>query len=420
MHVQHVCGWTTAVEGFQQHYAQSLIIIPTVAIYNSQCNAVVMMKGKHQHRCLQTKQALLPRVTADAFWRRVGSFEEGALFALLRCSATGRLLCCACAHLWYSPKDQDVKAGQTHVLCKCLVEFINSCHDQGLLLQQTAESAAAAGKCGVDGSGNKQDVSCSADARAASAAGKDGASSSVPVTAAANAVAVQAAAATAAAGAGMLDLQQQQADSVGQPISEQPPPPPPPPPPVLPQQKQQQVQLAELIARLPIIVCGDFNSLWRLYSIGPDFKVCMAHVLYVSPLTFVVPQQLSGCVELTMYLCAHVVPQALLPDARTLGDDHCTYRFVASCCCRAPGPSPTAVTLSVACTHCSQQAAWTAGNDTTRPSGGASSAGQADCTTLTTAAASTLVTLIVTTRISTEEEAVAMMSSRSSSSRRWS
>jgi hypothetical protein len=50
------------------------------------------------------------------------------------------------------------------------------------------------------------------------------------------------------------------------------------------QQQQQQARLAKLLAELPTIVCGDFNSLWRLYSVekGPDFKVGMARAMRTS------------------------------------------------------------------------------------------------------------------------------------------
>ncbi|KAG2493666.1 hypothetical protein HYH03_008180 [Edaphochlamys debaryana] len=66
---------------------------------------------------------LPPGVEGTAAWSKVRALGEGAVLALLRHRASGRLLVGACTHLFWDPTYPDVKALQAALLCGAIAAF---------------------------------------------------------------------------------------------------------------------------------------------------------------------------------------------------------------------------------------------------------------------------------------------------------
>ncbi|KAF8060015.1 ccr4 [Scenedesmus sp. PABB004] len=143
------------------------------------------------------------------FWREVGRQEEGALLALLRDKQTGRPLLAVCTHLWWQPAHPHVKSGQAHVLCEVIAAF-------------AAEHAAAAG-----GGGPQQTQQQPAQQKPEQQQPEQ------------------------------QEPEQQQPEQQ-QPEQQQPEE----------QQPEQPEQQQQHPGPLPLVICGDFNSLWRNAGAG--------------------------------------------------------------------------------------------------------------------------------------------------------
>lgn len=137
------------------------------------------------------------------FWHVVSKYEEGVLMALLQMIESGQHIVAACTHLWYDPRHPDVKVAQADMACKAVVQFIHDTSHQ----HSRAPAAAPAGDADESSDSHEATNTVNHDAAAADDGDDD--------TAAAD---------DAASHAGRI------------------------------------------VDSMPVVIAGDFNSLWKKYK----------------------------------------------------------------------------------------------------------------------------------------------------------
>jgi hypothetical protein len=169
---------------------------------------------------------------AERFWQRVSQFGEGVLVAALKCRVTGSFLVAAVTHLWFDPRHPEIKVAQANALCQAVVQFIE---------EQPWEESKGSRVGREEGEIEAERSGLAASQLNAACAATIGDGDSINMVAAAPGVDVTADQVAAAGGS-------EASDAAGS---------------ASPSAAADGLQGLKVV---PVVIAGDFNSLWRKYK----------------------------------------------------------------------------------------------------------------------------------------------------------
>jgi hypothetical protein len=101
------------------------LLLGLLLLWHHTPSLLLQLLYRHAHPAAAAA-SLCPAVGAERFWQRVSGFQEGVLMAALRLRSTGQPLLACCTHLWFDPKHPDIKVAQADALCAAVVDYRDS------------------------------------------------------------------------------------------------------------------------------------------------------------------------------------------------------------------------------------------------------------------------------------------------------